>query len=78
MKGRDRMLTALRRGVPDAVPVWELIINEPVISALGYRSSEVRGDRPGRVQVRVGDRLEDELEQDPLPGERPHQGLSGS
>ena len=38
MKRRDRMLTALRRGVPDAVPVWELIINEPVISALGYRS----------------------------------------
>jgi hypothetical protein len=38
VKGRDRMLTALRRGVPDAVPVWELIINDPVTSALGYRS----------------------------------------
>jgi len=38
VRGRDRMLTALRRGVPDAVPVWELIINEPVIGALGYRS----------------------------------------
>ncbi len=34
MRGRDRMLVALRRGQPDVVPVWELIINEPVIRAI--------------------------------------------
>jgi len=37
---RDRMLTALRRGQPDRVPVWELIVNQPIISALaGPQSS---------------------------------------
>lgn len=34
MNGRERMLTALRRGTPDKVPLWELIINEPVIKAI--------------------------------------------
>jgi len=34
MTGRDRFLTALRRQQPDRVPVWELIVNEPVIRAL--------------------------------------------
>jgi len=34
VRGRDRMLVAPRRGQPDVVPVWELIINEPVIRAI--------------------------------------------
>ena len=34
MEGLERMLTALRREEPDRVPVWELIVNEPVIRAL--------------------------------------------
>ena len=34
MEGAERMLSALRREEPDRVPVWELIVNEPVIRAL--------------------------------------------
>jgi len=34
MNGFQRMMTAARRGQPDRVPVWELIINRPVIEAL--------------------------------------------
>jgi len=35
MTGLERMMTAIRRrGVPDRVPIWELIINLPVIKAL--------------------------------------------
>ncbi|RKY62802.1 MAG: hypothetical protein DRP95_00615 [Candidatus Latescibacterota bacterium] len=34
MTGRERMLTALRREEPDRVPVWELIVDRPVIKAL--------------------------------------------
>ncbi len=34
MNGYERMMTALRREEPDRVPVWELIVNEPVIKAL--------------------------------------------
>jgi len=35
MTGYERMMAALcRRGVPDRVPIWELIINRPVIEAL--------------------------------------------
>jgi len=34
MNGYERMMTAARRGQPDRVPVWELIINRPVIAAL--------------------------------------------
>ena len=34
MNGYERMMTALRRQEPDRVPVWELIVNEPVIKAL--------------------------------------------
>jgi uroporphyrinogen decarboxylase len=34
MNGYERMMTAVRRGCPDRVPVWELIINRPVIEAL--------------------------------------------
>ncbi len=34
MNGYERMMTALRREEPDKVPVWELIVNEPVIKAL--------------------------------------------
>lgn len=34
MNGYERMMTALRRQEPDRVPIWELIINAPVIQAL--------------------------------------------
>lgn len=34
MNGYERMMVALRREEPDMVPVWELIINAPVIRAL--------------------------------------------
>ncbi len=34
MNGYERIMTALERDEPDQVPVWELIINEPVIKAL--------------------------------------------
>jgi uroporphyrinogen decarboxylase len=34
MNGLERMLTALRRAEPDTVPVWELLIDRPVIEAL--------------------------------------------
>ena len=34
MTGRDRMLVALEGGEPDQVPMWELIVNEPTLSAL--------------------------------------------
>jgi len=34
MNGYERMMTALRLEEPDRVPIWELIVNEPVIKAL--------------------------------------------
>ncbi len=34
MTGYERMMAALRREQPDRVPVWELIVNAPVIKAL--------------------------------------------
>ena len=34
MNGHERMMTALRLEEPDRVPIWELIVNEPVIKAL--------------------------------------------
>ncbi len=34
MTGLDRFLAALNREEPDKVPIWELIINEPTLSAL--------------------------------------------
>ena len=34
MNGLERMMTAIRREEPDRVPIWELIVNEPVIKAL--------------------------------------------
>jgi len=34
MNGCERMMTAVRRGQPDRVPIWELIVNDPVIHAL--------------------------------------------
>lgn len=41
MNSFDRFMTALlRRGEPDRVPVWELIVNEPTLSAVGARSLE--------------------------------------
>lgn len=34
MNGYERMMTAVRGGQPDCVPLWELIVNRPVIEAL--------------------------------------------
>jgi len=34
MNGYERMMTAVRGGQPDRIPIWELIINRPVIMAL--------------------------------------------
>ncbi|HID94797.1 MAG TPA: hypothetical protein EYP53_01895 [Candidatus Latescibacteria bacterium] len=34
MTGLERMMTALRREEPDRVPIWELIIDQPVIQGL--------------------------------------------
>ena len=34
MNGYQRFMAALRREQPDRVPLWELIINRPVIEAL--------------------------------------------
>ena len=34
MNGCERFMTAIRGGQPDRVPIWELIVNRPVIEAL--------------------------------------------
>ncbi|NOZ20237.1 MAG: hypothetical protein GXP25_04025, partial [Planctomycetes bacterium] len=34
MNGLERVMTTLRHEEPDKVPVWELIVNEPVIKGL--------------------------------------------
>ena len=45
MKPYERFLTALGRGQPDIVPVWELIVNEPVVSTvLGRRVTGTKED----------------------------------
>ncbi len=49
MTGYQRMMTAIRRdGIPDRVPIWELIINRPVISALYPEPAEP--DRVARYE----------------------------
>lgn len=40
MNGYERFMAALRREVPDRVPVWELIVNQPTLSAWGASSLE--------------------------------------
>ena len=40
MNGYERSMAALRREEPDRVPVWELLINEPTLSAWGATSLE--------------------------------------
>ncbi len=40
MTGYERFMAALRREEPDCVPIWELIINEPTLSAWGANSLE--------------------------------------
>ena len=35
MTGHERFMSALRREQPDRVPVWELIVNDPTLSAWG-------------------------------------------
>jgi uroporphyrinogen decarboxylase len=48
MNGRERMLTAMDLGEPDRVPIWELIINDPVIHAIaGHMSREEFAAREG-------------------------------
>ncbi len=37
MTGRDRFMAALARREPDRVPVWELIVDDPTLSAWGAR-----------------------------------------
>jgi len=51
MNGRDRILTALERGTPDTVPVWELAFNES--SIINIASHFVDSDRlpPNRLLV---------------------------
>ena len=49
MTGRDRMLAALAGEEPDRVPIWELIINEPTLSAVAG---------PGAGQADVVERLD--------------------
>ncbi len=40
MTGTKRFMAALRREEPDRVPMWELIVNEPTLSAWGATSLE--------------------------------------
>jgi uroporphyrinogen decarboxylase len=40
MTGYERFMTALRREEPDRVPLWELVINEPTLTAFGANSLE--------------------------------------
>lgn len=40
MTGYERFMAALRREVPDRVPQWELIVNEPTLSAWGAHTLE--------------------------------------
>lgn len=40
MTGYERFMTALQLNEPDRVPIWELIINEPTLSAWGADSFE--------------------------------------
>ena len=40
MTGRERFLAALRRQTPDRVPIWELIVNKPTLTAWGATSLE--------------------------------------
>lgn len=72
MNGYERMMAALRREEPDKVPVWELIVNEPVINALygdiGYEDFVEKDDLDGitifedqRVTKQISDaQFEDE------------------
>lgn len=64
MNGYERMMTALRKEQPDRVPVWELIINQPVIEALygdiGYLDFIEKEDLDGVTaaeNVRVTERI---------------------
>ena len=40
MNGLERFMTALRREQPDRVPVWELIVNDPTLTAWGAADLE--------------------------------------
>ncbi len=54
MTGLERMLTALRREEPDRVPLWELLIDRPVIEALhGDASYEDFVEREGLDGITV-------------------------
>ncbi len=46
MTGYERFMTALlRKGEPDRVPLWELIVNEPTLSSFGAKSLEDFAER---------------------------------
>ncbi len=44
MNQRERLLTALSGGEPDAVPTWELAINQPVIRSILQEDARAIGD----------------------------------
>jgi len=62
MTGYERMMAAVRRQQPDRVPIWELIINRPVIEALhgdiSYHDFAEREDLDG-VTIFEDQKLED-------------------
>jgi len=45
MTGRERFMTALRRQEPDRVPVWELIVDPPTLTAGGARDMHEFADQ---------------------------------
>lgn len=54
MNGYERFMTALKRkGEPDRIPLWELIVNEPTFSASGAVTLEDLWDRPGQDGVTI-------------------------
>lgn len=66
MNGYERFMAALRGEEPDRIPVWELIVNRPVINALygrvGYMEFIEKEDMDGVTaaeDVRVIERLSD-------------------
>lgn len=66
MNGYQRMMAALRREEPDRIPVWELIINRPVIEALygdiSYSDFVEKEDHDGitvRENGRITERISD-------------------
>jgi len=38
LNGYKRFITALKREVPDKVPIWELIVDKPIVDSFGLKS----------------------------------------